>query len=718
MASGRPLLLLALGVAAGCAHSTPPPGVDSKGTAASPLERTKKETRVDRLHGVPVSDPFRWLEDVEAPEVQAWMHTRDAHARAYLGGLPDRDALVARYREILYVESRTAPVKRGGRLFYQVKPADLEKSVYYWQPVDGEPRVLLDPNAMSADGALSVHALVPAPDGRKVAYMEQANNADESTLKILDVDTGEVSAIDTLEHLRYTEPSWTPGADGFYYTWLPSDPAIAPNERMAFGEVRYHALGTPIAQDKTVRGKTGDASKWQGAELSEDGRFLVLTISLGWSEQDVFIMEPGQANPQWRPLAVGTKSNYQVVAHEGVLYVASNHEAPRWRIFRVQPDKLEREHWVQIVNEAPEAVLEQMRVVGGKLGLTYLDKASTKMQVHNLDGGLLRRVELPTLGTTSGFLGSAEDDTAYYTFSSYNYPTKVYETSIKAGGSKLFAEAKVPVKSEDFVVQQVWYPSKDGTKISMFLVYDKELADPQGGLSKTGEHPLLMFAYGGFNIPLTPSFSPLIIPWLERGGVYAVPNLRGGGEYGEAWHQAGMLDRKQNVFDDHQAAVRWLQDSGYTQPARTIVYGRSNGGLLMGAAITQAPELFAGVICGVPLLDMVRYHLFGVGRAWIPEYGTAEDPEQFKWLYAYSPYHRVKAGTKYPALLMLSADTDDRVDPLHARKFVAAIEHSSGSGALNLLRIEANAGHGGADMRAKSALKMADMLAFALAQTR
>jgi len=702
----------------GCAHAPPTPEVDSKVSKLAPLPKTERQEQVDTLHGVAVQDPYRWLEDVESPKVQAWMQARDTHARAHLGGLKDRDALFSRYKQLLYVESRSAPKKKGDRLFFEVKPADQEKSIYYWQAEGGEPKVLLDPNTMSADGSVSVHAVIPSPDGRKVAYMEQANNADESTLRVLSVDSGEVSTIDTIEHLRYTRPSWTPKADGFYYTWLPSDPKIASTERMAFAEVRYHALGTAASKDKTVRAKTGDATRWQGAELSEDGRFLVLTISRGWSEQDVYIMQPGDKDAAWAPLAVGTKSNYQVIAHEGVLYVATNHEAPRWKVFRVEAGKLQREHWTQIIAEDDSAVLEHMTVVGGKLGLTYLHNASSKLMLHKLDGTLERQVKLPTLGTSSGLTGAAKDDVAYFTFSSFNYPTKIYQTSITNGETSLFAEVKVPVKSEDFVVEQVFYPSKDGTKVSMFLVYDKKLQDAQGSLSKTGEHPVMMFAYGGFNIPLTPSFSAWIIPWLERGGVYAMPNLRGGGEYGEAWHQAGMLGNKQNVFDDHQAAVRWLQTSGYTRPGRTVVRGRSNGGLLMGAAMTQAPELFAAVICGVPLLDMLRYHLFGVGRAWIPEYGSAEDPEQFGWLHAYSPYHQVKAGVEYPAMLMLSADTDDRVDPMHARKFVAAIEHANAGGAVNLLRIEKNSGHGGSDMRTSYAARMADMVAFALDQTR
>ena len=694
-----------------------PPTAKTQAQAAT-LARTEARPVTETLHGVEVQDPFRWLEDAEADDVKAWMAARDAHARAALAALPERDALVKRYRELLYVEARSAPEEAGGRLFFSVKPADKEKAIYYWQQGEaGVPQVLLDPNALAEDGSMSVHSVVPSPEGSKVAYMEQANNADESTLKVMQVATGQRLAEDTIEHLRYTEPSWTPKGDGFYYTWIPSDPAIAAPDRMAFAEVRFHRLGTDPAKDPTVRAKTGDASTWQGAQLSKDGRFLILTQARGWSEQDVYVMEPGAKKPAWAPLAVGTKSNYQVVAHGGALYVASNHEAPRWRIFRVDPKRLARKDWRLIVPEHATAVLESMTVVGGKLGLSYLDHAANRLELRGLGGELVRQVALPTLGTTSGFAGDPERDVAYFRFSSFNYPEEVYKTSISTGETEVFAKVEVPMDPSRFAVEQVSYPSKDGTLVTMFLVYDKALA-AQGHLQRRGDLPVLMFGYGGFNIPLTPSFNALIVPWLERGGVYAMPNLRGGGEYGEAWHQAGMLAHKQNVFDDFIGAARWLQAEGYTTPARTLIYGRSNGGLLVGAAMTQAPELYTGVICGVPLLDMVRYHRFGVGKAWIPEYGSAEDPAQFQWLYAYSPYHRVKAGTAYPALLMLSADTDDRVDPLHARKFVAQVENATAGPEPILLRIEANSGHGGADMRAKYAVQAADMVAFALSQTR
>ncbi|MCA9555360.1 MAG: S9 family peptidase, partial [Myxococcales bacterium] len=411
----------------GCASSAPPPEPTAEPAAEPPtpvveakaatLPKTAAHPVSETLHGVEVQDPFRWLEDVSAPDVKAWMAARDANARTALAELPEHEALQARFRELLYVETRSAPEKAGGRLFYSVKPADKEKAIYYWQQGEsGEPQVLLDPNTMTEDGSLSIHDVVPTEDGRKVAYMEQANNADESTLRVMEVDTKAVLAGDSIEHLRYTSPSWTPKGDGFYYTWIPSDPAIAPPDRMAHAEVRFHQLGTDPKTDRTVRGEIGDASTWQGAALSKDGRFLVLTQARGWSEQDVYVMEPGAKKPEWKPLAVGTKSNYMVVPHGGALYVASNHEAPRWRIFRVDPKRMARKDWKLIVPEHPSAVLESMQVVGGKLGLAYLDNATNRLEVRGLDGKLVRQVPLPTLGTTSGFFGDPKDDVAYFRF--------------------------------------------------------------------------------------------------------------------------------------------------------------------------------------------------------------------------------------------------------------------------------------------------------------
>jgi prolyl oligopeptidase len=692
----------------GCSSNAAAPPPSAKADAT----KNKRDVVTEEHFSVKVEDPFRWLEDEKDEDVRAWMKARDDHARSVLATFPERDALQARYRELLYVESRSAPRVRGGRLFFARKPADREKTIHYWQQGEGgEPKVLLDPNTMSEDGSVSIGAVVPSKDGKLVAYMEKSNNADESTLKIMEVDTGALRERDTIEHLRYTYPSWTPDGAGFYYTWLPSDPSIPSNERMGLSQVRYHALGTDPANDVTVRGETGDAQRWQGAYVSDDGKYLFLTISHGWSEADVYVMFLEEEEPTWRPLAVGTKALYGVVAHDDVFYVTTNYEAPRYEVFRVLPSKLERKHWRRIVAQDPKAVIEDVDVVGGKLAIAYLKDVSTTLEIRELDGTKIRDVELPAIGTASALIGDADHDTAYFSFSSFNYAPTIYKTSIAKGTTTLFAKVDLPLDSERFVVKRVEYPSKDGTMISMFLVHDKDL-------ELDGARPTLMYGYGGFNISITPEFTAFILPWIERGGVYASPHLRGGGEYGESWHKAGMLEKKQNVFDDFAAAAEWLVAEKYTSPEHLGIRGGSNGGLLVGAAMTQRPELFGAVICAVPLLDMLRYHLFGVGKAWIPEYGVADDEAQFAVLHAYSPYHHVKADVAYPPLLMLSADTDDRVDPMHARKFVAALEAVTPPEHVHLLRIEENAGHGGADLRKKTVEVYVDQVAFLLEHLR
>lgn len=706
-----------------CSSSTAPPAAQGSGPEASakaaPLEekpvttplRTRKEDLVELLHGVQVADPFRWLEDEKSDEVRAWMADKNRAARAVLEALPEREALLRRFEALHYVDSQSAPIKRRDRYFFSVRPADKEKTIYYWrQGEEGEPRVLIDVNKLSADGSVSVGEVVPSPDGRKVAYLLKGNNADESTLRVMEVDSGAISEIDVIEGLRYTAPSWTADGKGFFYTWIPRDPTIPPNERMGYGELRHHLLGTDPAQDRTVREKTGDPQRWMAAQVSKDGRFLILSISRGWSEQDVYFMRLGEKREVWEPLAVGTKALYSVRAHGGQLFIATNEGAPRWRLFAASAKEPARAKWKEIVAEDPRGgVLDDVAILGKHLVLSYLRDATSRLEVRTLAGKRVHEVRLPALGTVSAPVGDEDDDVAYFGFSSYAYPHEIHRLSVKRGQTELHFRPQVPVEPADYVVRQVRYPSKDGVEVSMFLVHRKDL-------EPNGEHPTILYGYGGFNISLTPTFTPLVYPWLERGGIYAVPNLRGGGEYGEAWHQAGMLGNKQNVFDDYLAAAEWLIAQRYTRSGRLGIMGRSNGGLLVGAAMTQRPDLFGAVVCGVPLLDMVRYHLFGIGRAWIPEYGTAEDPEQFGWLHAYSPYHRVKAGSRYPALLMLATDSDDRVDPLHARKFVAAVEHAAQGEHVNLLRIEANAGHGGADMRNKAAELAADQIAFLLAQ--
>ena len=662
----------------------------------------------DTLFGRWVPDPYRWLEDVKDPKVVSWVDEQNKLARRELAKLPERDAIAARLKELMYVETLSAPIHRGTRYFYSRRHTDKEKSiVYVTEGKKGVERALLDPNEWSKDGSVSLGNWVASPDGNKVAYTIHKNNSDEATLYVLDVATGKKSDTDTIEGAKYASASWTKSGDGFFYTWLPTDVKINAADRPGFAQVRFHKLGQPSDKDALIHEKTGDASKFIGAEVSEDGQFLLLTIHQGWSGDEVYFRETKERpGAPFRPLATGFKAHYTAFAHKGQFYVVTEEGAPRWRVFRLDPKKLDRKDWVEIIREHPSATIDTVSLLGGKLAITYLEKASSRLEIHDLRGKLERSVELPGIGSVAGPVGREEEDEAYFSFESFTTPFEVHSLSMKTGKTELHSQVKVPVDRDRFVVEQVTFPSKDKTPITMFLVHDKSM-------KKGGENRTILYGYGGFQVSETPAFAASIFPWLERGGIYAVANLRGGGEYGEAWHQDGMGLKKQNVFDDFIAAAELLVRDKYTRPERLVISGGSNGGLLVGAAMVQRPELFGAVLCGVPLLDMVRYHQFGSGRTWISEYGSSEDEAQFRALFAYSPYHHVKPGTKYPALLVLSADSDDRVDPLHARKFAAQVEDASVGGPV-LLRVEKNSGHGGADMRRAEVEKGADRYAFAL----
>ena len=667
----------------------------------------------DVLHGVTVPDPYRWLEDASSPEVKSWMAAQDDLARGELGKLPVRGKLLARLKELAYLDSVSAPIRRGAFTFLQRRYATREKSVVTWKDgKSGEEKVLFDPNTWSKDGSASLGDWQPTWDGTRVAYQVKANNSDEATLRIVEVETGKVSEVDVIEGGKYASASWTPDGSGFYYTWLPTDPQIPVDERPGYQEVRFHRLGEDPNTDRVVHGRLGDPTAFVSASLSRDGRWLVLSVQHGWSSTDVSfrdLSDPKQAD-RWTPLVVGTAAHWSVEAFRDRFYVMTDDGAPRGRVYEVDPARPARKAWREVVPQRPDATIAGVAVLGGRLALNYLKDASSLLEVRELDGTFVREMKLAGLGTVGGPSGLADDDEAFFTFESYTTPREIYSMSMKNGRLGVFAKLKVPVDPSPYVVEQVSFPSKDGTKVSMFLVHRRDL-------KRDGKSRAILYGYGGFQVSETPYFSAMLYPWLEAGGVWAAVNLRGGGEYGEEWHRDGMLLKKQNTFDDFLAAARWLSTEKVTSPDRLAIYGGSNGGLLVGAAMTQDPRPFSAVLCAVPLLDMVRYHLFGSGRTWISEYGSAEDPKQFEALHAYSPYHAVKKGTAYPATLLLSADSDDRVDPMHARKFAAALQAATTGGPV-LLRIERNAGHGGADMVKASVEARADEYAFVLAHTK
>jgi prolyl oligopeptidase len=668
---------------------------------------SRRVDQVDELHGVKVADPYRWLEDGKSAEVKKWLDDQDAFARSYLTKLPERDAIAARLKELMYVESTGVPHRFGNRWFFSRRDAGKEKpTAYYREGKNGPDKVMLDPNTWSADGSVALGVWVVSWDGKRVAYAVKSNNSDEAVLHVLDVASGKKSDIDVIEGAKYAEPAWTLTGDGFYYTWIPAPDKVPTADRPGFAEVRFHKLGTDPKKDEVVREKTGDPKTFLEIHLSKDGRWLVLTTEHGWTSTDVEVMDLRAKKREWKPLAVGKDAIFNVAVDRDRFFVHTNDGAPKYCVFRVDSAHPERDKWTEIVPERKDATLEASQVIGHKLVLTYLKDVVNLMELRDEDGKALRPIELPTIGSVSGMVGHVDDDVAYYSFQSFTYPTEIFETNVKTGKTSTWYKLKVPVDPSKYAAEQLFATSRDGTKVPFFVVRAKDAP-------KNSDAPTILCGYGGFQIAESPIFSPTIFPWLERGGNWVLANLRGGSEYGEEWHRHGMRREKQNVFDDYFAVAEELTKQGFTKPDKLAALGRSNGGLLVGTALTQRPDLFRVILCGVPLIDMVRYHLFGSGKTWIEEYGSADQADDFKAIYAYSPYHHVKDGTKYPATLIQSADSDDRVDPMHARKFAAEVQNASTGGPV-LLRVERNSGHGGADLVKSTIEKLTDMYAFTL----
>ncbi|HVP32468.1 MAG TPA: prolyl oligopeptidase family serine peptidase [Steroidobacteraceae bacterium] len=664
----------------------------------------------ETLHGVTVHDRFRWLEDEHDEKVKAWTKAEDAFTRERLGKLPARDAIKQRLTELFYVDSQGAPSKAKNRYFWSHRDAKQEKSVVFWREgKTGAAKVLLDPNGWSADGSVALGSWEESQDGKYIAYGKKEHNSDEATLYVMEVATGKVSNVDVIPGAKYASPSWTPKGDGFYYTWLPEvdGKTVTVADRPGRAEVRFHKLGEDPKKDRVVRACTNDPKTFIGATLSRDGHFLLLYVEHGWTSADVYYkdLRGGREPKDFTPLVVGQPYKYDVTAFRDRFYVETDDGAPNRHVMRVDPAKPDRASWQEIVPERKDATIDQMSLVGGKLAIAYLKDVVSHLEIHDLDGKLVREIALPTKGAASTLTGQSDEDEAYYTFTSFTYPTEIYETSVSKGGSKLYFKLNVPVDPSKYSVEQEFATSKDGTRVPFFIVAPKTFDKGKGA-------PTLVYGYGGFLGTQKPRFTSSAYPWLERGGVYIVANLRGGGEYGEKWHQAGMRRSKQNVFDDLKAVLEQVIHEGISSPDRIAVRGASNGGLLVAAAVTQVPELFRVGLCGVPLVDMLRYHLFGSGKTWMEEYGSADDAEDFRAIHAYSPYQHVTHGTKYPAVLLLSADSDDRVDPMHARKFAAELQADS-SGGIVLLRIEKNAGHGGADLVKSLVESVTDELTFA-----
>ena len=662
-------------------------------------------TVVDVYHGQAVPDPYRWLEDLDSERTRAWIEAQNQLTFDYLQRIPARQRLLERLTQLWNYEKYSQPFKEGGRYFYFKNDGLQNQSVLYTQEsLEAEARVLLDPNTLSEDGTVALSGIAISRDGRYLAYGLSRSGSDWQEWKVRDIETGE-DLPDHLRWIKFSGASWRPDGQGFFYSRYDEPPPGREYESANyFQKLYYHRLGTPQSEDLLVYHRP-DQKEWGFAGgVTEDGNYLIISVWRGTDPKNLlFYKDLRDPNLPVVELIREFEADYSFVGNDGSrFWLLTDLNAPRRRLVAID---LDNPGQVQEVIPEAEETLQGVSLINNQFVAFYLKDAHTQIKTFALDGTYLGEIPLPGLGSASGFGGKRYDTETFYTFTSFTTPPTIYRYDFTTGRSTLFRQPQVDFDPQAYEVQQVFYPSKDGTRIPMFLVHRR-------GLARTGDHPTLLYGYGGFGISLTPSFSVGLVAWLEMGGVYAQPNLRGGGEYGEAWHQAGTKLNKQKVFDDFIAAAEWLVANGYTNPSKLAISGGSNGGLLVGACLTQRPDLFAAALPAVGVFDMLRFHKFTIGWAWISEYGSPEDPEEFKALYAYSPLHNLKPGTVYPATLITTADHDDRVVPAHSFKFAAALQAAQGGSQPILIRIDTKAGHGAGKPTTKLIEETADRWAF------
>jgi prolyl oligopeptidase len=670
---------------------------------------TRTVDTTDNYHGTEIADPYRWLEnDVrEDPQVNDWVAAQNEVTFAYLATIPEREVIEKRMTELWDYERFGLPQKRGGRYYYSYNDGLQNQEVVYTQTsLDAEPVLLIDPNTWSDDGTVALADYEPGPDGRHVAYLVQDGGSDWRVAKVLNVKTGEVLD-DHLEWLKFTNLSWAADGSGFYYSRYPAtsaeDKFQSLNTNMT---IHFHSLGTPQVQDRVVYARPDHPEWGPRAEVTDDGEHLVITIGVGTDDRYA-IVHQDLTDPESQPRMIieGFDYDYSLIGNIGNdLYFRTNNDAPRNRVIVIDPTNPAPDQWREVIAEA-EDVLDGISHVGGKLVAEYMQDAWSVVKIYDLEGNETGLVDLPGIGTASGFNGSADDPETFFSYSSFNTPATISRLNVNTGKVEVFKKPDVAFNPDDYVVEQVFYKSKDGTRVPMFISHLKSVVPD-------GNRPTMLYAYGGFNISLQPSFSVTRLAWMEMGGIYAVANLRGGGEYGEEWHKAGTKLQKQNVFDDFIAAGEYLIKEGYTNSKKLSIFGGSNGGLLVGAVTNQRPDLVGAALPAVGVMDMLRFHKFTAGRFWTDDYGSADNPEEFEALLAYSPYHNIKKGTEYPAILVTTADTDDRVVPGHSFKYAAAIQAAQGGDAPVLIRVETRAGHGAGVPTEKVIESYADQWAF------
>lgn len=667
---------------------------------------SKRVEQVDNYHGTRVSDPFRWLESNSDPATPQWIAAQNSLTDSYLGQISQREAIKNRLTELWNYERFSSPFKVGNRYFYSKNDGLQNQSVLYIaDSIDDAGRVFFDPNKLTADGTAALGGSSFTDDGKLWAYAIARSGSDRTEWRVMDVATGEHLA-DKLEPNRQGGVSWLKDNSGFFYSRFPSaEKGSELKSESFFQKIYFHKLGTPQSEDFVVYERPDNKEYFVGGQVSEDGNWLVISVGKGTERMNmVYFKNLSMEKTGIMPLVEDLKNSYSFIGNDGsVFYFRTDKDAVRGKVVSVDVLK-PKPMWNDVIPESRDT-LNGVQFINNQFVLNYMKDAYSKIKIHETNGKFVRDVELPGIGSAGGFGGKREDTETFYSFSSYNAPPTIYRYDMRTGESKLFRKAGVKFDFANLEVKQVFYTSKDGTRVPMFLTYKK-------GIKLNGKNPTLLYGYGGFNIPQTPGFSVARLPWLEMGGVYAVACIRGGSEYGKDWWANGAKLKKQNVFDDFIAAAEYLIDNKYTSSKKLAIQGGSNGGLLVGAVLNQRPDLFGAALPAVGVMDMVRFPKFTIGWAWTSDYGSPDNPAEFKALYAYSPLHNIKPGTKYPATLVTTSDHDDRVFPAHSFKYAAALQAAQAGPAPILIRIETKAGHGAGKPTTKQIQEQADIYGF------
>ncbi|MDH3215685.1 MAG: prolyl oligopeptidase family serine peptidase [Candidatus Krumholzibacteria bacterium] len=668
--------------------------------------KARKADVVDDFHGTKVKDPYRWMEDPEAEETLRWVEEQNKLFQGYIEGVSSREAIEKRLTELWDYPKYSLPAKHGNRYFFTKNDGLQNQSVLYVQEsLDGEAKVVLDPNKLSEDGTVALRAQTYSHDGKFLAYGLTQSGSDWQEIHVRDVDTGE-DFEDAIEWCKFSGIAWKTDNSGFYYNRLPEPGSVPEEDQSNYSRVYWHTLGTPQSEDKLVYEDPQNKELGFYPFSTDDGKYLVIYVYHGTDDRNGLYIRRMDDEGEFQRLVDVGEAEFNPIDNIGsVFYLGTDLDAPRGRIIAVDIKKPDRKDWKEIVTQTDD-VIDFSAMVDNKLVVAYMRNANHLLNIYDRKGKRVREVELPTIGSIAGLSGEREDKEMFFGFTSFLYPYTAFHYEFKDNKLSVFRQPEINFDPTKFETKQAFASSKDGTKVPIFITHKK-------GLKLDGNNPTILYGYGGFNIGLTPSFSITRLVWMESGGIYVLANLRGGDEYGEEWHKAGMLENKQNVFDDFIGAAEWLIENKYTSSAKLAIEGGSNGGLLVAACMLQRPNLFGAISCRVPVTDMLRYHKFTVGRYWTPEYGNAEkNPEHFEFMYAYSPLHNVKEGAEYPPTLITTADTDDRVVPLHAKKFAATLQAADAGKNPILIRIETKAGHGAGKPTSKRIEEAADIYAF------